>query len=338
MILNRYLALLVHLGLVGLSLPQIVSAANNEIQPTSHTVPTTLPAQSLGNQALGSQVTFAQQPAQVGDRVAQTVNVDLQIHTTITQAEQRANESQTSLKRRQQRFVEVLEVVDGNVRRAHVSYPLSRMTQTHVNSPEEAHLKKTQPKKTLPKNDQPEQEVAQAVEKKSYFVTRAGERLLVTDAEGAIPPQAEFEIVVTSLQNLGLPNPLIQFLLGRTIRVGERLQLPQEIAEQLMGFGEQFGKVEQFELELKSVQQIDGQPCAVFVATIEAVGEPANPIRIRAFGQIVIQTKTCRTVRAELSGPLTLSTAEHTPAGSFQYSARGNMHIAIESQYGHARR
>ncbi len=213
-------------------------------------------------------------------------------------------------------------MVDGSVRRAHVTYPLSRITQPHAISP---------------KNDQPDQEVVQAVETKSYLVTRQGERLLVTDVDGAIPPQEEYEIVVTSLQNFGLPNPLINFLLGQTVSVGERLQLPQEIAEQLMGLGDQFGKVEQFELVLKSIEAIDGQPCAVFGATIEAVGEQANPIKLRAFGQIVIQTETCRTVRAELSGPLTLSTVEHTPEGSFQYSARGNMHVAVRSQYGLAR-
>ena len=190
---------------------------------------------------------------------------------------------------------------------------------------------------TSPDGEGANKEVAQPVEKKNYIVTRKGTQLLVTDAAGTLPPKAEFEIVVTSLQNLGLPNPLAKILLGRTIRVGERLQLPREIAVRLMGFGEQFGEVKQFELELKSVQQIDEQPCAVFAATIEAVGDTANPVRIRAFGQIVIQAETCRTIRAELSGPMTLSTVEHTPAGSFQYKAQGSMRVAVQSQYGHAR-
>ena len=295
-----------------LGLPSFVVAANNEIQPATYTAPTSLPPT-----AEAEEVTFTQQAAQVGDRVAQSLEVELKMLTTITQAGQQANESEASLKRRQQRFVEVLEVVEGSVRRAHVTFPLSRVTS--------------------PDNANPEQEVVQEVEKKSYLVTRQGERLLVTDTDGGLPTQEEFKIVVTSLQDLGLPNPLVKFLLGRTIHMGERLQLPQEVAEKVMGFGEQFGNVKQFELQLKSIQQIDGQPCAVFGATIEAVGEPANPIRIRAFGQIVLQTKTCRTVRAELSGPLTLSTVERTPQGSFQYAARGNMHVAIESQYGRAK-
>jgi hypothetical protein len=264
-----------------------------------------------------TEVTFRQRPAQVGDRVAQTVGTELQVNTSITQAGQAASEHQLALKRRQQRLIEVLEIAEGRVRRAQVTYPLSRATS--------------------PDGPNPDQEVTQPVEQNSYLVTREGKKLLVTDTEGALPPKEEFELVVTSMQNLGLPNPLAKVLLGRTIRVGERVQLPHEVAQQLMGFGEQFGEVKQFELELKSIQQIEEQPCAVFGATIEAVGEANNPIRIRAFGQVVIQTETCRTVRAELSGPMTLSTVEHTPAGSYQYKAQGSMRVAVKSQYGPVR-
>jgi len=292
-----------------------------EIQPATYTSPTAPLPGALPTGIPLAEVTFAQQPAQVGDRVAQMVRVELHIETHILQAGQQAHDSQTSLRRRQQRFIEVLEVAQGSVRRAHVTYPLSRLTTTE-------HSKA---------NDNIEPEVAQPVEKKSYFVTREGERLLVTDAEGAIPPQQEYAIVATNLQNLGLPNPLIQFLLGRTVRVGERLVLPPKVAEKVLGFGDQFSQVKQFELQLQAVLEIESQPCAVFAATVSAVGEPASPIRIRAFGQVVIQTQTCRTVRAEFSGPLTLATAEHTPAGNFQYAARGNMHIAVEAKYGLAR-
>lgn len=263
------------------------------------------------------QATFTQQAAQVGDRVAQTVGTELQLNTTITQAGQAANEDQTKLTRRQQRFIEVLEITDGQVRRAHVTFPYSRVTS--------------------PDGGDTEKEVVQPIEKKSYLVTRDGEQLQITDPEGVLPPKEEFELVAAGLQNFGLPNPLAEVLLGRTIRVGERLQLPQAIAQQMMGLGQQFGEVKQFELELKSIQQIEDQSCAVFGATIDAVGDAENPVRIRAFGQVVIQTATCRTVRADLSGPLTLSTVEHTPAGSFQYKAQGNMRVALKARYGHAR-
>ncbi len=298
------------LALVGVCM----EAASGEIQPAAHNAGVAGVQPVVGS---AETVSFSQQPARVGDRAAQALGVEMTINTSITQSGQQANTGKNTLQRRQQRFVEVLEVDDGRVRRAHVSYPLSRLTSTE--------------------NDQPGQENVQAVEQKSYFVTREGQRLIVTDAEGSIPSQAEYEIVVTGLQNLGLPNPLIKHLVGKTMRVGDRMTLPRDIAEQLMGFGGEFGRVEQFELQLKSVQQIEGQQCAVFNASIIAVGEVANPIRIHAFGEVAIETETCRTVSAEISGPLTLSVAEHTPQGSFQYKAQGTMRFAVKSKYGHAR-
>ncbi len=291
-----------------------VGAAKGEVQPAAHNAGVGGVRPVAGS---AETVTFSQQPARVGDRAAQTVGVEMTINTSITQAGQQAHAGKNSLQRRQQRFVEVLDVVEGRVRRAHVSYPLSRLTSTE--------------------NDQPGKEDVQAVERKSYFVSREGQRLMVTDTEGSIPSQAEYEIVVSGLQNLGLPNPLIKHLVGKTMRVGDRITLPREIAEQLMGFGGEFGRVEQFELQLKSVQQIEGQQCAVFSASIIAVGEVANPIRIHAFGEVAIETATCRTVSAEISGPLTLSVAEHTPEGSFQYKAQGTMRFAVKSKYGYAR-
>ena len=289
------------------------SAADGEVQPATYQ-PGIGEVQPIG---AAESVTFAHQPARVGDRAAQTVGVELVLNTSITQAGQQAHAGKNSMKRRQQRFVEVLDVVDGRVRRAHVSYPLSRVVATE--------------------NDVPKDESVQPVEKKSYFVTRNGDRLHVTDEEGAIPTQAEYAIVVSGLQSLGLPNPLVSHLVGKTMRVGDRLQLPRKIAEQMMGFGGELGSVEKFELQLKSIDAIDGQQCAVFAASIEAVGEIANPIRIHAYGQVAIQTETCRTVQAEISGPLTLSAAEHTPQGSFEYKAQGSMRLAVKSEYGHAR-
>lgn len=294
------------------------SPATAQVEPAGFTRPTALPP--LSEEAIVANapaITFGQQQARVGDRVAQRVLTQLQVRSQITQAGQEANSSLTEVTRKQQRFVEVLEVEEGRVHKAHVSYPVSRMKTSE--------------------GEAEASETTQPVEKKSYLVTREGERLLVTDTQGMIPSQAEFELVVTSMQHLGLPNPLMDFLVGRTVQVGERLELPQEVAQQLSGLGDEFGEVKKFELLLKAIEQIDGRDCGVFQATIEAVGEPANPICVRAFGQVVLQVDTCRVVQANLEGPLTLATAEHTPAGSFQYLAQGTMRVAVQSQYGHAR-
>ena len=289
----------------------ITHAADPTIQTTSH--------QSVqANSVSIESITFSQEPARIGDRIAQLVNTSLDLESTIFQADQLANQSSSKMRRQQQRFIEVTKVDEGRVREAHVTFPISKL-QT-------------------PESENPEQEVTQPVEGKSYFVTRDGNRLLVRDTEGSIPPLEEFEIVVGSLQTFGLPSPLAKFLLGRTLQLGDQLQVPPQIAAEMLGFDAHFGRVQNFEFLLQEFRMIDEQPCAIFQATIEAVGQPADPVKMKVEGQVIIQTNTCRTVSAELAGPISLSVTEQTQEGKFDYSALGKMRVAINSQYGHAKK
>ena len=271
-------------------------------------------------------VLFQQQPARVGDRVAQHVTAALDLKTTILQSDQLANQSEATLGRQQKRFIEVTEVVDGRVRSAQVTFPLARLTAP----------KNNETGNNEPANIEAGQETILPVEGNSYTVTRQGEQLIVADSSGSIPPLREFAIVLQSLQTLGLPSPLAKFLLGRTVQVGERLQLPRQIAEEMMGFDDHLGQVNQFVMELKELRQVDNQPCAVFGAMIEAKGDPENPVLMKVQGEVIIRTDSCRTVSAELSGPLSMSANEKTDQGSFRVTAEGSMRVAIRSQYGYA--
>jgi len=254
-------------------------------------------------------VRFSQQPTKVGDRVIQRVGVELELETKISQADQLAHQESTSMRRRQERKIEALEVVDGRLRKARVSFPLSRVMS--------------------PENEAPKKEIPQVIEGRTYLVTRENDRLLVTDDQGVLPTREEFELVITSLENLGKPNPLAEFLLERTMRVGETLSVPQKLAGEMMGF-DQLGTVRTFELTLKEIRSMNSQPCAVFTATVEARGAQNNPLQIRATGEVIIELATCRTLAATLAGPLSLDAQQQ----NYQYSASGEMLVAIRSEYG----
>ena len=261
-------------------------------------------------------ITFRQTPARVGDRVAQKVMASLDLQTSILQANQLARQDTNAMRRQQERFIEVTQVEAGRARRARVHFPKSRIVS--------------------PENDQPAAERIQPVEGKSYDVTRRGKNLLVTDPQGRIPPLVEFGLVMNSLRTFGLPSPLTKFLLGREVRLGEKLQVPVNIATQMMGFDQNLGQVQNFEFMLQDIRIIDEQPCAVFVAKIDAMGDPTNPIRMTVQGEVIIQANTCRSVSAELGGPLSMQAVEKTPQGEYQYNATGEMRVAIHSQYGFA--
>ncbi len=278
------------------------AAADPAVQQAKY-VPSVQPSSSA------QVVRFSQQPTEVGSRVLQQVSVDLELNSTIIQSGQIANQSTTSIRRRQERLIEALEVAQGGVRRAKVSFPLSRIKS--------------------PVDSDPKTEVTQTVEGKSYLVTRNGQQLLITDTDGVLPPREQYEIVLSSIQTLGLPNPLAHFLTSRTIRLGDRLQLPKEVANRLMGFGDQLGQVQRFELELKELRQIDGQNCALFDTNFNIVEGSDAPTTIDVQGQVIIETATCRTIAASFSGPLKMKAFD----ANNQYTAEGSLQVAIRSRY-----
>lgn len=280
----------------------VVSAQENAAQPATYTTPLAAPANDTKS------IRFTQQPTVVGDQVTQKVGMELELRTVIKQSGQIAHDSTTNIRRRQQRTVEVLEVADGRARRARVSYPLSR--------------------ELTPENPDPKTEEAQPVEGKSYIVTRSGKQLLVTDAEGAIPPRREYEIVVNSMETFGKPSPLAEFLLQRELHIGDRLEVPRDLAADMMGF-DQFGSVERFELAVNAVREVDGRPCVLFTAAISTQGEPNDPLRVTAEGTIAVELATTRTVQATLRGPLTVTTVEHEA----ECTATGEVLVAIHSYY-----
>ncbi|MEO2048878.1 MAG: hypothetical protein ABGX16_20160 [Pirellulales bacterium] len=279
-------------------------------------------------------VQFSQLPAQVGDRVGQELYVELNLNTTITQSRQVAHQSRHAIQRRQDRGIEILEVTMGRAHRAHVTYIKSGQVRLE---------QKPNPKQTAGQDPEqtagqdPEQAAGQAlpspVEGKSYFVARQGQQLLVTDQEGNIPPWDQYQIVLENMQTLGQPNPLARFLLGRKFTQGERIVLPQNLAEQLLGLNEPLGKVQHFELELSGTELIDGQSCALFTATIAAQALEYGEIGLNITGKLVIQMATCRTIAAELTGPIHMAAEEKTGQGSFLYKAAGDMRLSIHSTY-----
>ena len=289
---------------VATSVPQQTIAEN--VLPVTHATP-------IGTDGLGQSgaVRFHQQRAQVGDRVSQQVAMELNLQTSFVQSGQLANQQDTSMKRGQRREVDVLEVAEGRVRTARVTFPHSRQQ--------------------LPENG--DQQEIQPVEGKTYLLTREGDHLLVKYEDGTIPPQEEFEIVVGSLLSFGKPNPLAKFLLDREFQVGQAIDLPLELAQQMLGFGSELGEVSKFQLTLQEVKPFEENPCAVFEAKIQVGGGARSPISMAATGPVIIRLDTCRTVLADFSGPMTMNSIHNTEQGSFQHQAEGSLRVAIRSSY-----
>ena len=168
-------------------------------------------------------------------------------------------------------------------------------------------------------------------------MTRQGDRVVVTDLAGATPPEEEVRLAAESLENVGKPNPFAVLLVDRPVAVGQRILVPRDVVQSLLGFDGPIGSVHRFELTLLRVDPATAErksPAGVFQATIEVRPNEQSPLSITLNGEVSVETDTCRLLTVEMNGPVQLSTIERTAGGIFQFSAGGELNLAIRSDYG----
>jgi hypothetical protein len=263
-------------------------------------------------------VTFGRRAPQVGDQLEQNLDVTLKLNTLVRQNQEVVEKSKTALRRKQRRTVTTSQIKDGVPVAVVVRYV--EAAKEIANGTAEGKLGEF---RTAP----------QAVNGKAYRVRREGEVLLITDESGAVPPLDEYEIVALNMDSLGRPNPLADFLAGKTIAVGERITLPNHVAEKLMGLGGEMGEVTQFALTLQSIATINGQRCAVFQSAIEAASTDASQMRLMVEGPLAIEVETCRAADATFAGPIGMSETRGSLSATYQMSGTGKMSIHIASKY-----
>ncbi len=305
--------------LASLAAPLFAAQSNGQsvVEPASYGRALPAPAAS------GQSVRFGRRAPQVGDQLEQNLAVSLELDTMVRQNNQILEQSKTALRRRQRRIVTTTHVNDGMAVAVLVRYAEAAkeiVAGTAAGKLGEAKL------------------AAQPVQGKAYRVRRDGETLLITDEAGKVPPLDEYEIVALNMESLGRPNPLADFLAGRTLTVGERIALPNEVAEKLMGLGGELGNVTQFELKLTNVATINDATCAVFQCNIEAASIDSSQMRLAVEGPLAIEVDTCRAVEANFTGPIGMSESRGSLSATYQMTGTGKMTVCIASKYGDIQR
>jgi hypothetical protein len=265
-------------------------------------------------------IRFARRGPQIGDQLEQTLAFDVQLHQMMRQGDHVVEQAEMATHRQQRRVVTTTEVAGGAAVAALVRYPEATK---QVITAQDANELRT---RTAPVSPQP-------VEGKVYRCRRTDEKLEITDEQGNIPPLDEYKVVAENMETLGRVNPLAEFLAGRTVSVGEKISVPHEVAERLLGFGEELGQVSRFDLVLKEVKTAGGTPCAVFTASVEAASTNASQMRMQVDGQLTIQASTCRAVEARFSGPIGMSETCGSLTETYQMSGTGRISVRIGTVY-----
>ncbi|MBN1851292.1 MAG: hypothetical protein JW829_01160 [Pirellulales bacterium] len=272
-------------------------------------------------------VHFTRQPARVGEQMAQDMQFRLAMETTVHRDGQPIASESTELIRTQRRLITARQIEKGLTICAEVEFKKADQT--------------------LREGDQVAKTLPQPVAGKTYLVSRQGNTLTITDLMGRIPPMEEYEVVMQSMEAIGRPNPLAEFLAGRNVAIGQTLSLPKEIAGSLLGDVGQEGEVTRFEITLQkilttSTSRPDMAPShpglaqnanAVFKIQIEARSPGQVQMGMLIEGTLLVEIKTCRTVQANLAGPVGMTqTSGPASARSFM-SGRGRIEIVSSSQY-----
>lgn len=268
-------------------------------------------------------VRFARQPPEVGDQVEQTIAVDVRMTIAERHGMDVVGQTQSAARSSQRRVVTTSDVAGGVATGVKLRYVTATRQTGRGDGATEAELAPPE---------------AQPTSGKVYTCHCAGDALLVTDARGDIPPLGEYELVAQHMELLGRPNPLADFLAGQTVRVGQRVSLPSEVAERLLGIGDRLGTVKRFDLTLTGTATEDGAACAVFQADVEAASSDSSQMCLQVGGPMVIQTDSCRPVRIELSGPIGMSETRGSYSTKYYLIGTGHMAVNLQSVYHDVRR
>lgn len=279
-------------------------------------------------------VRFGRRAVHVGDQMEQTLGLEVRMSMIMRRANELVGKNQNVTRSSQRRVITTTAVEAGRVMAVTVNYPES--TKQVVGPPDPV-APAVPNASNASVGSSPK---AQPVQGKTYHCLREpGEngKLVVTDEAGNTPPFEEIEIVTQQMEMVGRANPFAEFLAGRTIAVGDKIELPKDLATQIFSLGDKFGEVTRFTLTLQKVQLEGGANCAVFQASVEAASSDSSQMRMQVEGPLVVQVDSCRAVRIGLVGPIGMSETRGSYSTAYQVIGTGRVQVSIASTFREAK-
>ena len=266
----------------------------------------------LANPSAAQTATFRHIAPVTGQRTQQRLRLNTNVVTSFQQSGQVISNESKNYVTTQVRDLVVLELADGRAVRASVTYTAAdRRDQSGL-------LRRAKP---------------QPVAGKTYHVARPNEdaELVITYPDGSKPSPDELAIVDANMQAVGKSNPLVTFLSGKSVSVGERLVMPRELAADLLG-ATVAQEADNVVLTLTRLRQLDGQAVAEFATQMSATDEQ-GAATFAAEGQLLVAIASCRTLQLNMNAQIA-ATEERGPEGfTFQVKNEGSLGVEMASTY-----
>jgi len=280
-------------------------------------------------------IQFGRWESHEGDQVEQQIALEMRLTLNMRRADELIGNYHTTVRTNQRRIVTSTAVENGRTMEVKVQYAeatkqvIGGLGAGAAAAPDAGSVSTESPPAPEP------------VQGKTYICRREpgkDGKLIVTHESGNRPSAEEFDIVSQQMDMVGRPSPLAQFLAGRAMAVGEKLELPNELARQVFNLSDRFGEVQRFTLTLQKVQRDGSANCAVFLANVEAASNDSSQMRLQVEGPLVVQIDTCRAARVNLVGPIGMSETRGSYSTAYQVIGTGRLQISIASTYREAKR
>ncbi|HZZ28199.1 MAG TPA: hypothetical protein VFE46_09360 [Pirellulales bacterium] len=260
----------------------------------------------------GEAVQFTYRAPQVGQQASHEMKFTLELNISLHQAGQTISSEMQQLTRDQDRQVTVLQVTDNKATKVQVFYSKA---WEEVSRGKQASTPQTQP-----------------IEGKSYLVQRRGEDLVVTDPQGGEVPEEERSLVAASMDAVGHPSPLGEYLNGKKMAIGQTLRMPNEMASVLLGVKDIGGDAQKVELTLHDVNlDEDHRRLATFEMLVVLKLPGGGTMNVK--GQLQIEPESCQVASASFDGPVSMREEQGPTGHTFEVASDGTMKVAVRSHY-----
>lgn len=293
---------------------------------------TSFDREKASGESAGQSVTFGRQPLRVGDQSEQTVSVEMRMKLTMRRANELLGNQQSTVRTNQRRVVTTTDIDGDRTMAVTVHYPEATKQIIAAEAPTAPAADGT-PAANAVAQYQP---VPQPVQGKTYLCRREpgdNGKLVITTEAGSTPPKDELDIVAPQMDTVGRPNPLVQFLAGRTVTVGQPLEVPREFAGRILNLSDKFGEVTRFTLTLRGINHEAGIETAEFLASVDAVSNDASQMRLEVEGPLTVQVNSCRPTSISLTGPIALSESRGSYSNACQVIGTGHLQLAVASAF-----
>ena len=91
--------------------------------------------------------------------------------------------------------------------------------------------------------------------------------------------------------------------------------------------------MQRFDLTLREIKTVNSRRCAVFQILLEATDHKMGQMRMQLEGPMAVEIASCRSVAAELTGPIGVAKAVVGPGTTYHMTGAGRLKVTIDSSY-----